>query len=215
MINYIAPLPKFLINRYKTWKESIFEENKSWYAKIASEDQNPIAMVISCCDSRVHVTSIFGADEGEFFIHRNIANLIPPYKADGDYHGTSAAIEYATIQLNVPHILVLGHSSCGGINSGYHVCANLNKNNDFIFVNKWLSILKPAFNNLPKFESKEKQIRLLEEESIKVSIKNLSDFPNIKNSLKNNSIKIHGLWHDIGSGMLKVLNTTTGKFEKI
>ena len=54
-------------------------------------------MVISCCDSRVHVTSIFGADQGEFFIHRNIANLVPAVSApDGDHHGTSAAaMEYA------------------------------------------------------------------------------------------------------------------------
>ena len=61
--------------------------------------QRPRAMVISCCDSRVHVTSIFGAEQGEFFIHRNIANLVPPYAPDGDHHGTSAAIEYAVIAL--------------------------------------------------------------------------------------------------------------------
>ena len=43
--------------------------------------------LISCCDSRVHVTSIFGADQGEFFIHRNIANLVPVYEPDGQHHG--------------------------------------------------------------------------------------------------------------------------------
>ena len=74
-------------------------------------------MIISCCDSRVHVTSIFGSDAGEFFIHRNIANLVPPFKKDQDYHGTSAAIEYAVKTLKIPHIIVLGHSTCGGVKS--------------------------------------------------------------------------------------------------
>ena len=170
-------------------------------------------MVISCCDSRVHVTSIFGADEGEFFIHRNIANLIPPYNPDGDHHGTSAAIEYAVKNLQVQHIIVLGHSGCGGINSGYMLCANLNKYDDYEFVNKWLSILKPAYANLPTDGTEEQLIKLLEIESIKISINNLNDFPIIKDSLKKQNLQIHALWHDIGSGTLKTLNPENSNFE--
>ena len=75
MSNYIKILPNYLIKRYKAWKATVYEEKKNWYKKIASEGQNPRAMVISCCDSRIHATSIFGADTGEFFIHRNIAKL--------------------------------------------------------------------------------------------------------------------------------------------
>ena len=124
MINKLSPLPEFLINRYKGWKSKTYLKNISWYKKIASEVQNPKAMVISCCDSRVHVTSIFGADEGEFFIHRNIANLIPPFSPDGDHHGTSAAIEYAIKVLKIQHLIILGHKDCGGIKSGHsmHAC---------------------------------------------------------------------------------------------
>ena len=60
-------------------------------------------MVISCCDSSVHATSIFGAEEGEFFIHRKIANLVPPYSPDGEHHGTSAAIEFAIKELKIKY----------------------------------------------------------------------------------------------------------------
>ena len=66
---------------------------------LATYGQNPSSMVISCCDSRVHATSIFGADAGEFFIHRNIANLVPSYSPDGENHGTSAAISEAEFPL--------------------------------------------------------------------------------------------------------------------
>ena len=129
MTENIKILPNYLINRYKDWKVTEYDKNKVWYIKIAIEGQNPKAMVISCCDSRIHVTSMFGADKGEFFIHRNIANLVPPYNPDGDHHGTSAAVEYAVKTLNISNIMILGHSHCGGIASGYNLCKG-NKNSD-------------------------------------------------------------------------------------
>ena len=77
------PLPAYLVSRFHGWKATTYQDNKAWYRRLAAAGQHPRAMVISCCDSRVHVTSIFGADEGEFFIHRNVANLVPPYAPDG------------------------------------------------------------------------------------------------------------------------------------
>ena len=126
---FVKPLPTSLLNRYKGWKATQFEENKVWYKRLADEGQKPRAMIISCCDSRVHATSIFGADMGEFFIHRNIANLVPPFKVDMEYHGTSAAVEYAIKNLKIPHLIVLGHSNCGGIKGGYEQSQKNDKNN--------------------------------------------------------------------------------------
>ena len=96
MSKQLYPLPEFLVSRYKKWKKSSYLDNQNHFKKLASFGQRPSTMVISCCDSRVHATSIFGADAGEFFIHRNIANLVPPYSTDVENYGTSAAIEYAT-----------------------------------------------------------------------------------------------------------------------
>ena len=90
---FFKPLPAYLAKRYQGWKATTFDENKGWYQRLAEVGQHPRFMVIACCDSRVNINAIFGADSGEFFIHRNIANLVPPYKKDEDYHGTSAAIE--------------------------------------------------------------------------------------------------------------------------
>ena len=131
--NYIKKLPTYLIDRYRGWRATGYEENKSWYSKIANQGQNPRSMVISCCDSRIHVTSIFGSDNGEFFIHRNIANLVPPYNADGDHHGTSAAVEYAVKSLKVSNIIILGHSFCGGVSSGYDLFKNDKIDRESIF----------------------------------------------------------------------------------
>ena len=213
MINQNNPLPKFLVNRYRNWKANEYLKNINLFKQL-SKGQNPKAMIISCCDSRVHANSIFGAKEGDFFIHRNIANLIPPYTPDGDYHGTSAAIEYGIRELKVPHMIVLGHTGCGGVKSAHKLYTN-KKTNDYVFINKWLGIMSPAYNKIPKNKFVKDQIKILEEESIKISINNLFDFPYIKDMLKNNQLSIHGLIHNIGSGELKYLNFLTNKFENI
>ena len=217
MSNYIKILPNYLIKRYKAWKATVYEEKKNWYKKIASEGQNPRAMVISCCDSRIHATSMFGADMGEFFIHRNIANLVPPYNPDGDHHGTSAAVEYALKTLQVAHIIILGHSHCGGIKSGYKLFCSNQISHESIFVNKWLDILKPAYENISKNINRfdEGNNADLEKESIKFSLNNLTDFPFVKSALNKKELVLHGLWHDIGSGTLETLDPLSMNFIKI
>ena len=212
MSNKVSPLPQFLVDRYKHWKSSTYLENELQLRKLASSGQRPSTMVISCCDSRIHATSIFGADEGEFFIHRNIANLVPPYSPDGENHGTSAAIEYAIKELKVQHLIILGHQDCGGIKNGYYMHSN-SADPDYEFINKWLNILLPAFNKIQKDVSEHEQMQELEQESIKASIKNLFSFPFIKKSIDENNLSIHGLIHDIGSGDLKFLNPVTEDFE--
>ena len=211
MIKKISPLPKHLINKYKNWQSTSFPNNSDKFKKLASLGQKPTAMIISCCDSRVHATSIFGAEEGEFFIHRNIANIVPPFSPDGEYHGTSAAIEYATMVIKVSYLIILGHRDCGGIKSFYN--SRNNKNSDYFFINKWLNILSPILSKISNDISPSNQIELLEEENIKNFLNNLFSFPNIKNAVENNNLSIHGLIHDIGTGKLKYLNPSTEKFE--
>ena len=150
----------------------------------------------------------------EFFIHRNIANLVPPYNPNGNHHGTSAAVEYAVKILHIENIIILGHSSCGGINSGYTICKEDNNTGDSIFLNKWLNILQPAYENISKtnIKSDQEAIQKLEKESIIISLQNLTDFPFIKNILDKNELALHGLWHDIASGVLEMLDPETMKF---
>ena len=212
MIKECAPLPEFLVNLYDKWKSSSYLKNEDHYKKLASFGQNPSSMIISCCDSRVNATSIFRVDAGEFFIHRNIANLVPPYSTDDENHVTSAAIEYAIKELKIQHLIILGHKDCGGIKSGYNLHSG-NLNPDYEFINKWLKILLPAYKNIEKDIAEKKQIEQLEEESIKISINNLFSFPYIKKAVENKNLSIHGLIYDIGSGGLKFLNPHTEKFE--
>tara|TARA_B100000073_G_scaffold225399_1_gene187862 strand:- start:242 stop:871 length:630 start_codon:yes stop_codon:yes gene_type:complete len=207
------PLPDFLINRYKDWKSNIFNQKKNIYKKAAEENQKPLAMFISCCDSRVLENSIFKGEVGEYFIHKNIANLVPPF--DDDSHSIGAAIEYAVKSLNIKHIVVLGHQNCGGINYGYHLHSSKAKKNKMEFIDKWLYNLKIPLKKIPNNISINDQIKMLEKESIKTSLENLLTYPFLKESIENHRLKIHGLWYEISTGKIMNLNSNTNKFEYI
>ena len=207
-------LPEFLIKEYKRWKSKSFINNLDRFKKLSSLGQKPLSMVITCCDSRIHATSIFGANEGDFFIHRNIANLVPPYSLDSENYGTLAAIEYAIKVLKIKHLIILGHNNCGGIKSAHNLMSN-KYNQKFEFIYKWVSIIAPAFDKIDNTKSEEKQITQLEKESIKNSVNNLLSFPFIKESIENKNLSIHALIHDIGSGELKCLNSYTNEFERL
>ncbi|MGR3292183.1 MAG: carbonic anhydrase [Paracoccaceae bacterium] len=171
-------------------------------------------MVISCCDSRVHVTSIFGADQGEFFIHRNIANLVPPFLPDGDHHGTSAAVEYAVTVLKVTHIIVVGHSNCGGVNS-FHDMRTGNApalTEGTSFIGQWMELLQPGFDRVSDIADPTEQRSALERQAVLVSLENLMTFPFVRQSVADEDLTLHGLWTDIGEGGLEQYDTALGKF---
>jgi carbonic anhydrase len=90
-----------------------FDSDHEVFEKLAEEGQNPKVMWIGCADSRVVPELITGADPGELFDVRNIANVVPP--AASAACATGAAVEYAVVHLKVSHIVVCGHTECGGI----------------------------------------------------------------------------------------------------
>jgi hypothetical protein len=99
-------------------------------------------MVVSCCDSRVDPETIFSAMPGELFVVRNVANLVPPFETQGKYHGVSAALEFAALNLRVKHIVVMGHSGCGGVRA----CLDSEalRQTEAAFVTNWMSMLDGA-----------------------------------------------------------------------
>lgn len=199
----LAPLPQYLVKRYQGWRATSYSENKAWYRRLALEGQRPRAMVISCCDSRVHVTSLFGADSGEFFIHRNIASLVPPYAPDGLQHGTSAAIEFAVTALKVAHLIVMGHTRCGGVQGCHAMCSGAapELEEKTSFVGRWMDILRPGYERVKELPADE-QVAALEREAVLVSIANLMTFPFVRDAVATGDLLLHGVVHDITEGKL-------------
>lgn len=212
-----ALLPKYLTDRYRGWKEGRFESNRAWYSRLASVGQHPRAMVIQCCDSRVNAMEMFGAEPGDLFIVRNVANLIPPHDPDHNHHGTSAAVEYSVNNLKVAHIIVVGHSNCGGVHACHDMCSGnapeLQEATSFI--GRWMDILRPGYLKvIDQVEGEEAQKAALEQEAVLTSLRNLGTFPFVSEAVANGELTLHGTWLDIGTGELHHLDDE-GKFAPV
>lgn len=213
----VSQLPATFQKRFHNWQATTFAENKSWYKRLADEGQRPRAMVISCCDSRVQATSLFGAEEGEFFIHRNIANLVPPYQPDGAQHGTSAAIEYAVTVLNVVNLIVLGHSKCGGVQGCIDMCKgnapDLERPDSF--VGRWMDVLRHRFDQVAEIADPGEQAGALEKLGILNSLENLMTFPFVAEAVERGALTMHGVWTDISLGTLSTYDPNADDFIQI
>ena len=203
------PLPRTLLEGHLRFRRDEHAKNRGRYLQLAELGQSPTAMVIACCDARVDVSAIFDAEAGALFIMRNVANLVPPYEPEGKYHGTSAAVEYAATALKVPHIIVLGHSHCGGVNAYRRgVRDNIPEQG---FIGRWLTLLDGvtlvesdvfAYGDELAFEFA----------AVRSSLANLHTFPFIKKRLEEGLLALHGLHFDLGSGELLSLEQDTGRF---
>ena len=199
-------IPNFLIERYQFWKKNTFEDYKDIYDKASKTAQKPIAMIITCCDSRILENTIFGGTVGDYFIHRNIANIVPSINDNEQNIQTISAIEYALKILKIPNLIILGHSNCGGVEYSYKTLINRENVNNFKYINKWVNCLHISYKNIPKELSENEKITFFEQENIKQSIRNLHEYEFINKLINKNKLNVIGLWYQINSGLIKFLD---------
>jgi carbonic anhydrase len=171
-------------------------------------------MMIACCDSRSAPETIFDAGPGELFVLRNVANLVPPYEPDGEFHSTSAALEFAVQSLKIRNIVVMGHGRCGGIKAALSTGAEPLSPGDFI--GKWMSLIAPSADIVAQnsmMTATERQTAL-ERISIRFSIANLRTFPCVRILEEKGKLNLYGAWFDISTGELWIMNRNTGDFER-
>ena len=185
-----------LITGFKSFRESYWEDQPEFYRRLVEEGQKPEVMVIACSDSRVNPSIIAKAKPGELFIVRNVANLVPPYEPDSHYHGTSAAIEFAVRDLKVKHIVVLGHSHCGGIR---RLCDGVGDGETREFIDDWVSIATQAVDKSLEGEARHRQV---EREAVRVSLGNLMTFPWVAEQVEAGDLELHGWLFDLENGDL-------------
>jgi len=208
--------PEHLADRFRRFKFRYFAPNTEHYARLASLGQSPEVMVISCCDSRVDPETIFCAMPGELFVVRNVANLVPPFETGGKFHGVSAALEFAVLNLRVSHIVVMGHSGCGGVGASLEERAA--RQTEAQFISNWMSILEPgrarvlaALEGRPLAE----QCAALELEAVRTSLANLRSFPCVQALEGKKKLALHGVYFDISTGTLSAFDQASGEFSAI
>jgi len=189
------------ISGFERFKNRYFREERGLFERLG-QGQHPRALFIACCDSRVDPAILTGADPGDLFVVRNVANLVPPYGHGAGAPGIRAAIEFAVRCLEVEHIIVLGHSQCGGIQA---LMAPEGPGEGLEFVPAWMEIAATAreqvLRQLPH-KSAPLQARACEQAAILVSLDNLLTFPWISDRVESGKVALHGWYFDLGSGEL-------------
>jgi len=200
----------FLLDGFRAFRSEHFERYPERYHRLVSEGQHPVAAVVSCSDSRVDPALLLGAGPGDLFIIRNVANLVPPYHPDDRLHGTSSAIEYAVRDLQVPHLIVLGHAQCGGVRAALDTVLGHPPKRDFI--RGWVRLAEePCRAALETHHGDSAHCAPdAERMSIARSVRNLRTFPWIAAAEKDGQLEVHGWWFDLVAGALEEVDPETG-----
>lgn len=204
--------PDTLLNGYRNFMSGRYADERERYRTLAELGQSPSTLVIACSDSRSAPEIIFDAGPGELFVIRNVANMVPPYEPDSNFHATSAALEFAVLSLKVSDIVVMGHGRCGGIRAALDPNAEPLSPGDFI--GRWMALLKPAAEQIQSNDimTQTERQTALERISIRNSLDNLRSFPEIRAREEEGKLSLHGAWFDISTGELCVMDPATRDF---
>lgn len=202
-----------LIAGFRRFQKNYFRGDTELFDQL-KEGQQPITLVIACSDSRVDPALLLDCAPGDLFVVRNVANLVPPYEPDAGYHGVSAALEYAVRSLRVPHIIVLGHSQCGGI-AGLMEGAGDGPGE---FLGRWVNIAAAARDEVMQrlaSKSPEVRARACEQASILLSLDNLLTFPWVRQRAEQGELLLHGWYFDMARGELSSYEADSGEFRPL
>lgn len=199
------PSAQASLDRYQTglaqnkdWATRTAQEYPDLFPKLAS-GQHPEILWIGCSDSRCPETTILGLQLGDVFVHRNIANVMHP----GDLNA-AAVIEYAVAHLKVKHIVLCGHTSCGGVQAAL-------ANKKLGLIDTWLLPLRRLREqNLELLQSlppKEAALKLVEMNVLQ-GVRTLKENSVVLDAIEERGLKLHGLVYDVGSGTLRELETS-------
>lgn len=207
-------IPEKLIAGFKRFRERHFAENRVQYQDLAEFGQTPTALVVSCCDSRVDPALVLDCAPGDLFVIRNVANLVPPSENQGNFHGTSAALEFGVCDLKIPHIIVFGHAQCGGI----HALLEGGVAKDDSFIAEWMGIADAARKYVEvEYANASSKVRhrACEQQAILVSLNNLMTFSWIRERVQHGELVLHGWYFDIESGDLLAYDPATQQFKTL
>lgn len=178
------------------------DNDKRLFQHIASK-QDPHTLFITCSDSRILTSMITQSDPGELFIVRNVGNYIPPYHDEGN-HSEVAALEFALTQLDIREIVICGHSTCGAIKACTEKHLNLPTQ-----LTKWINLIKSQLS------LNTDDLNELAKQNVLNQIKNLQEYPLVKQKLEGKSLHIHGWFIDLEDHVIWEWDSRNEQFKPI
>lgn len=200
-------MPDHLIEGLRRFRRDVFPRYRSRYEKLVNEGQSPSTLFIGCADSRVVPELFTGSDPGEMFHVRNMGAFVPPFESDRGYHGTSAAIEFAALVLNVDSIVVCGHTHCGAIRALYDPPAGQTPH-----IEAWIDLAREA---RVEGEVSEAMLRRTEQRSIALQLQRLLTYPQVRERVEAGTVSLHGWHYIIEEGTVDILDVELGEFVRM
>ena len=193
-----------LLLRLRRFQSDYFPLHQQRFQDLVAEGQHPKTLFIGCSDSRLVPYLLTGTGPGELFIVRNVGAFIPPYDGSHGLHGTTAAIEYAVLTLQVERIVVCGHSQCGGIRAAYEGVPE-----EAVALKAWLRLVKEAL--LPVQPCPE-AMRRTEQRSVVLQLERLMDYPMVRREVEGGRLTLHGWHYVIEAGEIHIFDVRQGNF---
>lgn len=190
---------KTLLENNKKWVSSKLSEDENYFKKL-EEGQRPPVLWIGCSDSRVPANEIIGAEAGEVFVHRNIANMV----VHSDMNMLSV-LDYGVHKLKVKHVIVCGHYGCGGIKAAM-------KNDSYGLVDNWIRHIKDTYRfrkeELDKIEDEQARFDRFVEVNVMEQVYDLAKTSIVQTAWESGQeLYLHGWVYNFGTGFVKELNT--------
>jgi carbonic anhydrase len=196
------------VTRFQT---EVFPSQRAMFEALA-RGQHPIALFITCADSRIVPNLITQTGPGELFVERNPGNLVPRHEEF--VGGVSASVEYAMLVLHVPLVIICGHTDCGVMKGLLHP----EKVEHLPAVFQWMRHANGARERLlseAAGRSEEERLNRLTQYNVLLQIENLKTHPSVRSRLDAGDVEIRGWVYDIAAGSGWTVNPESGKFEEI
>ncbi len=193
------------------FQNDVYPEKKELFEKL-SKGQSPEALFITCSDSRIETAMITQTDPGELFICRNASNIVPPHVTFTG--GMTASIEFAVAALNVPHIVICGHTECGAMKGAM----NPEGLDALPHVKEWLSYSKAAVavvDELAPDAGEDERMKLLLEQNVILQLQHLKTHPSVARRLAKGDLKLHGWVYDIKTGDVSAYDEASNEFAPV
>lgn len=205
-----------LLEGHSRFRREYFEHERELFETLATGAQRPIALILACCDSRVVPNLMVNASPGDLFVVRNIANIVPPFGNHLANRSVGAAIEYAVHFLQVPHIIVCGHTQCGGLQALAEGPEKLSAETPTLagWLHDALAVRERILRRWPG-ESADTIARQLVFENVVVQLENLLTYPIIQRALEEKRVEIHGWVYDLASATLRAYAPESNEFRPV